>query len=150
MNNIVPTSQGSHYSDEERNQAAIEWSVLGNMAQVSRNLGIPESTLCTWKQTDWWVAQVEELRTAKADEIRAKYVAIVQASQDQVIEELPNATAQQAATVGAIAFDKIRLQDNAPTTIRGTSSSLKELSDAFKAEFERYRSENVVSVQEKE
>ena len=75
---------------------------------------------------------------------------IVQASQDQVIEELPNATAQQAATVGAIAFDKIRLQDNAPTTIRGTSSSLKELSDAFKAEFERYRSENVVSVQEKE
>jgi hypothetical protein len=61
MSELVHTNKGSHYTDEQRYQAAIEYAVKGNMAKVSKALGIPESTLCNWKKETWWDEQVAVL-----------------------------------------------------------------------------------------
>ena len=43
---------GSQYSNEEVATAALEYLFTGNVAKVSRSLGIPESTIRDWRDSD--------------------------------------------------------------------------------------------------
>ena len=121
------------YSNEERSQAAIQYAISGSLAQVERKLGIPDSTLCEWKQTEWWDALTGEIRSEKTNEHRAQYSQLVDEAIAVTRLKLPEATAAQAAVISGVAFDKIRLIDNMPTSIGGNSNSaaMQALADTF-------------------
>jgi hypothetical protein len=138
MSQLCPT--GSKYTDDQRLNAATEYAIKGSFVKVSESTGIPDSTLRGWRDSEWWDETVAMVRDQKHSEIRARYVEIIQAAQDQTIKELPNATAQQAATVAGIAFDKVRIADNLPIKLTG-DVSVEALAQQFQDMYDKRMAE---------
>ena len=131
MSDMVPT--GSKYSDQERMSAATQYAITGLLTKTSKSTGIPETTLSSWTKSDWWVEAIAKVRSEKTEEHRARYSEILSLSQDRMVEDMPNATAQQASIIGGVAFDKLRLIDNQPTSISGKAESMSTLANEFRA-----------------
>ena len=129
MSSMVPT--GSKYSDDQRTEAATQYEVTGSFKKTSKITGIPKSTLQDWARTEWFKELTVMVRSEKNSRHRARFSKIVDMAQAQTIKELPNATAQQASIISGVAFDKIRLIDNQPTSIRGDSATVQALVAEF-------------------
>ena len=136
----------TEWTKEDRQQAAIEYEVLGSFTKTSKSLGIPKQTIHNWSKEEWWVELTGQVRTEKTAQHRAQYSLIVDLAQDRIIEDLPNATAQQASVIGGIAFDKLRLIDNQPTSISANQDN-KALADVCKELSRTMRDHGVVSTQ---
>ena len=153
--------QGSKYSDEERRQAVVEYLVTGNMAKVSANTGIPETTLSDWRRTEWWEQLSVEIRSEKGAELDAKMTRLIDSSFDQVQDRIDSGdfvlnkegelvrkpmSGRDLVTTGAIVYDKQRLHRNEPTSIQGKSEGLEALKEKF-AQIERdYQMRKVNSI----
>ncbi len=122
----------TEWTREQKEQACIQYAIEGNLSKIERDTGIPDSTVGDWKQQDWWVELYGKLRDEKAEEHRAKYVAIIDKAQDRVLEALPKATAQQAMIIAGTGTDKVRLHDGMPTNIT-QSSDMLSLAKQFEA-----------------
>ena len=150
----------THYSQEIKNEAAIQYAIKGVMSHVSRALDIPEPTLCEWKRSDWWLALTEEVRSEKSDEHIARYQSLTTKAleaADDGIDKLKGKTLTAAdikalVVTGATCTDKARLLLNQPTSIKGDSDSIKSLTDMFTKLSQDHKNiqGSVVSVQEKE
>ena len=140
-------SKGSKYSDEERTEAAIQYELKGTFRRTFKATGIPVSTLQNWSQTEWWVDVQAIVRTENTQRMRSRYSKIVDKAQTQILKELPNATAQQASIVAGVAFDKMRLIDNKPTSI--TAQDNRALADVCIELSRTMRDHSVVSTQHK-
>lgn len=140
---------GSKYSDEERTQAAIHYAVTGSLVKVERALGIPNTTVCTWKKQSWWDELVATVRSEKLEEHRAIYVSIVDKAQKRVLKDLPNASARDAMIIAGTATDKVRLHDGMPTSITQSATGLDAMVKKFEAIADSYneRQARVVSNQ---
>ena len=123
---------GSQYTDMQKQQAAIEYCILGNLQAVSDSIGIPRRTLNDWRTAQWFIDLVTELRHSRQDEHITKYLALVDAAQARTMEALPDATAAQASIIAATATDKARLLLNMPTSIRGDSATVQSLAEQFR------------------
>lgn len=129
---------GSKYTDEQRIEAAIQYAATGSLAKVEQLTGIPDSTVSDWRKQEWWDEAVGKVRSEKEAEHRAKYSQIVDKAQAVTLAKLDDSSAAQANLIACQATDKVRLADNMPTSIRGDSSSMKELA----AEFRRISQDN--------
>lgn len=167
MSELVPTSRGSKYSDEDRRAACAEYLVRGTMAQVSRALNIPETTLSMWKDEDWWHSLTVELRSRTEDRITSELDQIIERAHRETLDRLDNGDVQivktatgyeehrvpvkgkDAATIAAIAVDKRQIMLNKPTSISGKAEGMSDLMAQFErlARESRERSEKVVSDQ---
>ena len=136
---------GSKYSDEQRMEVAVLYAVSGNAKQVAKDTGIPRTTIVGWKNQEWWVDVVEQLRAQNTDKALAKYAQMVDKAQDIALEKLPDASAAQASIIAATATDKGRLLLNQPTSITGKAQSMADLAKVFN----KLANESVVSVQTK-
>ena len=125
-------SRGSRYTDEQRTEEAIQYAVQGNMKTVAKAIGIPRTTLVTWKKTGSWHSTVTNVRSEKADEHRARYSELVDKAQQVALEKLPEASARDAMIIAATGTDKIRLHDGMPTEITGKCDDMKALAEQFK------------------
>ena len=139
MTKKITKRRVGRYSDEVRERAAIEYAVCGNMTQVSKAMDIHYKTLSAWKAKGLMDETIAKVQSEKADEHRATYSKIVDLSQQQTIKTIGEASAAQANLISCQAWDKIRLSDNMPTTIRGDSQTMLELADTFKAITREYR-----------
>ena len=150
MSDMVPT--GSKYTDEQRIEAATQYAVTGLLSKTSQATGIPDSTLSEWTKTEWWVDVIGRVRSEKTDEHRARYSEILTLAQDRTVEALPTATAQQAAVIGGVAFDKLRLIDHQATSISGKAESMTALAQEFRRLSEQWEEKqvNVVSTIDKD
>ena len=133
------------YTDQDKRAAVMEYLIKGNQAVVSRALGIPEMTLSTWRTTDWWESLEVELRSEKKDQIEAELSTIIEKAHKETIDRLDNGDevntkdglkrikmrGRDTATVGAIAYDKLRLSQNLPTSIKSESSTVEALARQF-------------------
>ncbi len=146
MSSMVPT--GSKYTDDQRTEAAIQYEVTGSFKKTSKITGIPKSTLQDWAKTEWFIELTVTVRSEKKLRHRARFSKIVDMAQAQTIKELPNATAQQAAIIGGVAFDKLRLIDNQPTSITGHQDT-RALAEICMELSRTMRDHRVVSVQKK-
>ena len=140
---------GSKYTDEDRRNAAMLYAIKGTLTAVEKDTGISKGTLHGWKSSDWWDTVIQQVRTENEAMYRSRFHNLVDQATDQALAKLPDASAQQAMTIAAIAYDKLRLSLNLPTSISGNHSTeamnklaqqFRELSDTYKA-----RSVNVVS-----
>jgi hypothetical protein len=134
---------GSHYDDDIRRQAVVEYSIKGSLQAVSNALGIPRTTLCDWKNSEWWEALSIELRQQTEDRIAAELDQIIEKAHREVLERLEHGDvvrvesdengsqrlvrapvrAKDAAVIAGVAFDKRRLQHNQPTSISSRSAN---------------------------
>ena len=133
MSDMVPT--GSKYTDEQRTQAAIQYAIQGSFAKIEQELSIPKSTVHSWKQEEWWVEIVEQVRTEKADELDGVLTQLIDNSYAHALSELEkgNVTYSQAVIGGSVAYDKQRLGRNQPTSISGKAESMSSLANEFRA-----------------
>ncbi|MCH7893834.1 MAG: transposase, partial [Proteobacteria bacterium] len=83
--------QGSYYTDEQRREAAALYASKGVMSAVSRDTGIPESTLCEWKnKSAWWDTALGEARSEIGERILAQNLQIVEKANERVTDSLEN------------------------------------------------------------
>ena len=129
MSELVPS--GSKYTDDQRMQAVVHYAVTGLGSAVSRELNIPESTLCQWRKEDWWVNALAEVRSAKQDEYIAQYDKLITEGTRIALDKLPDASARDAMIIAATANDKLRLALNQPTSISASSKGIDDLKRQF-------------------
>jgi hypothetical protein len=139
--------------------------VYGSLAKTSKACRIPLTTLYDWKQSEWWVPLTDEVRNEKEDEFRAGFSGIIETALFRAKDALEHGdtklvktkegyqerrvpvSAKDAIVMAAIAFDKLRLSENLPTTISKTTDSqgiqakLEELSELLERQEEKVVSE---------
>lgn len=160
----------SEYTDEDRRRAVIEYCVLGNMRRVAERIGIPDTTLATWKNhSDWWPVMQAEVLDQVQEEILANNLTVATKSQQALLDRIENGDvenkvlkgdggvsevvtirtpvkARDLAIIGSIAQDKARVQLGKPTRISDTSNAMADLAEQFR-ELARQNQEKVVSEQ---
>lgn len=158
---MVPT--GSKYTDEDRRNAAFQYAMYGSLARVEKETGIPDSTLCQWKQSEWWDEVFQQAQTLIEDRFRADCNKIVEKATETTLDRMENGDTvvtkeglkripmkgRDAAVIGAMYYDKLRLSLNLPTSITersGYKKAIEGLIDEFNRLADRDR--RVVSVQE--
>jgi len=140
------------YSLEDRYKAALALTATGNSKAASRESNIPASTIRYWDNNDEdFRLMCQEIRTEFGEKIKYKFATIIDESADQVLDRLRNGDVvrdtksgelvrvpikgKEAAIIGAIAFDKLRLIENQPTKIvkHETQAKLSRSIDNFNA-----------------
>lgn len=130
------TPKHNTYTDVEKRQAVALFLILGVMSKVSETTGIPEPTLCAWKnETEWWQVITETLRSETTHKIRAQIDDVIEQSfrevkdrleygdykiVDKGIQRVP-VSARDAGTLMAIMFDKRQIASHQPTSITTTA-----------------------------
>jgi hypothetical protein len=125
----------------------------GNSLVFSDQTGIPASTLRHWNRNDEeFRLMCQELWIEFGEGIKSKLAAIIDESADQALDRLKNGDVvrdsrtgdlvrvpikgRDAAIVGAVAFDKLRLAESQPTSIvryEDTQQNLRQLAAEFAA-----------------
>ena len=142
---------GSKYTDEDRRNAAMLYAIKGTLTAVEKDTGISKGTLHGWKSSDWWDTVIQQVRTENEAMYRSRFHNLVDQATDQALAKLPDATAQQAMTIAAIAYDKLRLSLNLPTSISGntgTAEAMNKLMGQFRELSETYKARNINVVSE--
>ena len=142
----------SQHTLEDRHRAAASLVSCCNSIAASRECGIPASTIRHWRQNDVDFALiVQELMAEIGETMKFKYAQIIEESADQALDRLQNGDfvrdktgelvrvpirGKDAAIIGAVAFDKLRLAESQPTTIvrhEDSKAQLERLADEFRA-----------------
>ena len=118
----------------DRYKAAAALVATGNSKAASRESGIPASTIRHWSQNDDdFLLMCQEIKTEFGEKIKYKFAEIINESADQTLDRLRHGDVirdtktgemirvpikgRDAAIIGAVAFDKLRLAENQPTNI---------------------------------
>lgn len=140
MSNLAATCQGSQYTDEDRRRALVEFSIIGHVPTVSINLNIPESTLKDWKRSEWWEEAYNDIRLQNKELIETKVTKLIVSGFDAMQDRMTNGDhhltkdgdivrvpvkLRDAATATGISFDKLRLLNNEPTSIKAESTDTR-------------------------
>lgn len=147
-----PAKSGSTYTNDDKRRAVMVWVMSGNMTDVSRKTGIPQTTLSYWRRhAEWWDSLVAEIRTEKNGELDAAYTKIIHDISEEIKDRVLHGdyvlnkdgtisrkpvNMKDLAVAGAVLFDKRALNRGDPTsrTERTTTDAqLTKLADAFKA-----------------
>ena len=141
------------YAREDRYKAAAALVATGNSKAASRESHIPASTIRHWSQhNEDFQLMCQEIKTEFGEKIKYKYAEIINESADQTLDRLRNGDVvrdtktgdlvrvpikgKDAAIIGAVAFDKLRLAESQPTTIvqhKSGVEDLVQLADKFRA-----------------
>ena len=79
---------GKHWTPRDRVKAVAAYLVLGNMARVEEQTGIPVGTLNFWKTQPWWYEQVEKIRISEDQELDNTFTKIVKKTQEVILDRL--------------------------------------------------------------
>ncbi len=132
----------------DRYKAAAALVATGNSKAASRESGIPASTIRHWSQNDDdFQMMCQEVRTEFGEKIKFKLAEIIDESADETLDRIRNGDvirdtktgelvrvpvkARDLSIIGGVAFDKLRLAENQPTSITRHDSevNLKRLAD---------------------
>ena len=139
-----------HWSAKDRVRAVATFLVLGNMARVSEETGIPLGTLNFWKTQPWWFEQVAKIHQEEDQEIDSTFTKIVKKTQEIIMDRLENGdfyvdregkvgrrpvALRDATIAGAISVDKRQVLRAVPASEQnkiGMQERLKNLETQFK------------------
>ena len=77
------------YSPDDIRKAAQFYAVIGNFHKVSRQTGIPISTLFYWRDNKGeWVETYNQVRTEKRDELDAHLGEVLDMSMEELVDRL--------------------------------------------------------------
>ena len=130
---------GSKYTDEQRREAAVQYAISGNLAEVERQTGIPDSTVHTWLNSDWFIGTVGEVRSQNQDLHIARYHELISEATEQALrgvrelseDKLSPGDIKALVVTAACGTDKSRLLMNQPTSISSKSEGMEALAARF-------------------
>lgn len=142
----------STYTREDRYKAAASLFACSNSITASRETGIPASTIRHWSLNDIEFQEMcQEIKAEFGETIKNKLAVIVNEAADQALDRLRNGDfvrdsktgdlarvpvkGRDAAIIGAVAFDKLRLAESQPTAIvrhEDTKERLERLAEQFR------------------
>jgi len=128
----------SKYTEDVRHEAAIQYAITGSFHKIGEKLGIPDSTVRTWRGKEWFDDIVAMVREEKSQEHRARYSQLVDLAQAKAIDSIDKASPKDAMLIACMGTDKIRLADNLPTSISGKAESMTALAKQFQALSEQW------------
>ena len=149
---------GENYTDDEVRAICCAYVSTGSVSKTSRLTSINESSIRYLREHHRiWDATLQAIREEKDSETLNYYQSLVVQSLETVkagmdrldMDNLTAADLKSLSIIAATFTDKSLILRGKANKISSTIS-LQELSDNFKRQYEVYRSENVVSVQEKE
>ena len=120
---LVPT--GSKYTDEDRRKAVVLYMVLPTNTAVAKEIGCYQSTISRWRRTDWW--EQERVRFWEIEEELRAILRKVALECGQLALDAARSKelgGKEAMIMSGIAYDKLRLSENRPTTISATSDGI--------------------------
>jgi len=59
--------RGSKYSDQQRREAVLEYSVCGSLTKASESTGVSRRTLADWLKSEWWGQLTAELHQGDSE-----------------------------------------------------------------------------------
>ncbi len=139
---------GSAYTDSQRREACLLYSIEGVMTRVSRALNIPLQTLYGWKnQSSWWPELTEQVRLETEDHIKSQLSKVVELANANTIERLEKGDVQyiqgkkkfvpmkgkESMVITGIGVEKLQLLNNRPTAISCKQETLTDLLEQFRA-----------------
>jgi transposase-like protein len=112
------------YSHTERANALALYDSVGSLEQVSKTLGIPQSTIHGWinDPTNYSI-----LRSQKAQDLAQKFENAANLFIDLAVKKSKKAQFQHLVTGAGIAVDKCQLLRGEPTSIPGLSEEDRRL-----------------------
>lgn len=155
MGRLVET--GSKYTDERRWEVVALYLVKGSVNAVSRETGVPPSTICSWKKSDWWHDVSNQIAAETEEKRRSGFSLIVEKSIDGVLDRIENGDevhtkdgikrikmgGKELMITGATAYDKLRISVGLPTSITengvGSRKQLQDLAEQFRQISEQNR-----------
>ena len=116
---LVPT--GSKYTDEDRRKAVVLYAVMGTDRAVARELGMPDRTITDWRKTEWWEQVSATVRDEIEDKLRATFRKVAVEGTQLALNAIRDGDlkGKEAMITAGIAYDKLRLSENRPTSITG-------------------------------
>lgn len=129
------------YTPEERREIVRQLLLLGTMGRVSEALGVPESTIKSWKfsQREWWDRTINELVTEMEGDYRPNWVRVMGKAVEAIEDRLVNGetkltkdgpiripvSAKDVAVIAGIAADKLK-QFGLTTPAKGESAEERQ------------------------
>jgi hypothetical protein len=110
-NRAIDAGTNKRWSDKQKLEAVSSWLALGNLALVSRLLGIPEITIRVWKTSEWWAKAVEELKLQEKIELSARMKKLIEASHIIVAQRLETGDPILNQKTGEIVYKPVSLKD---------------------------------------
>ncbi len=134
MERLVET--GSKYTDEDRRKAVVLYLVLGSDTAVAKESGYPRRTISRWRNSDWWEQVVTTVSGEIEDKLRATFRKVALEGGQSALDAIrsKDVKGKEAMIMSGIAYDKLRLSENRPTSITGQSTGgiqhkLEEIAD---------------------
>ena len=145
--------RGRKWPKRVKQKAAALWLTLGNRQAVSDALSIPPTTLDHWMNRPEWADIVDDVRAEIDAETNGQLRSIVRTAYGETLDRLENGDvvlvkgeptrvpvkARDAAVIGSIALDKLRVQAGLPTRITATTEALGAAAAAFQQLASQYR-----------
>ena len=122
-----------NHSNEKKRQAVLLYMLHGSSFQVSRRLGVPPTTIRSWKRTEWWRELQVTLQQENQDYMNASYDRILKESAQVIENKLKDKDlkALDAAKIHGIIFDKRQILNMKPTTINANATKINQLQEQF-------------------
>ena len=107
--------------------AVVLYMTHGTDTKVAREIGCDNSTIGHWRNSDWWQQEALRVSNEIEDEYRAKLRGVALKGADKALAGLDGdkVSAKDAMVISGIAYDKLRLSENRPTTISATTSGVQ-------------------------
>lgn len=83
-------ASGRSWSDSQKLECVTTYLSLGNLAQTSRLLKIPEMTIRTWKQKDWWKELELDLKSQETLQLSSRLKRIIESTLAVTEDRLAN------------------------------------------------------------
>jgi len=122
----------NRYSDTKKMEVVCCFAVCGNSKQASEITKVPEATIRTWKQTEWWYEILSRIQAEEDEELDTKLTKLLNKAVAHVNDRLDEGdwvynakldklirkpiNAKDAAIVTAITIDKRQLLRGQPTS----------------------------------
>ena len=127
------------YSPDDIRKAAQVYAVVGNFTKVSKQIGVPVTTLLYWRDNkDEWVTTYDKVRIEKRDELDAHFGEVLDMSMQGLADRLTfgdefydaragkyyrkKVGARDLAIIAGVTFDKRQLLNNQPTSVKSNVS----------------------------
>lgn len=110
-NRSIEAGSNFRWSDKQKLEALSSYLALGNLALVSRILGIPEITLRVWKASEWWKDKTDELKMQERIEVSNRMKRLIEASQTIVANRLENGDPILNQKTGEIVMKPVSMKD---------------------------------------
>ena len=149
-NNKTKAHQPGQWKEAKRIEAVTTYLSTGSVAETSRLLEVPLSTINVWKRSPWWDEMIKSIRNEEETQLDAKLSKIIDKTLEKLMDNIENGEHIYDQRTGKIkrmpaklrdinsAFntilDKRQLIRKQPTKIieqTSTASQLQTLADQF-------------------